>query len=309
MTLAQSFIGIDIAQAWLDVFDSETAAARRIANDGPAIAHFVASLAGRPATVVFEATGSYDRKLAAALDEAHVAYVRVNPARARDFARAAGYLAKTDAIDARMLAAMGRALDLRRTEAVDATRTRLQALNKRRDQLVDARADDKKRRRQTHDPVALASIDRMLDWLQTEIAAIDTAIAELIDAAPHLQHDKALLQTAPGVGHVTAVTLLAGLPELGSRSPKAIAALAGLAPFNTDSGALRGRRSIKGGRRRIRRALYMAAISAIRNLPRFQKHYQAIAARSGSPKVAIIAIARKLLLALNAMLRTRQAFR
>ena len=309
MTLTQSFIGIDISQAFLDLFDETTATHTRIANGDADISKLVHGLNGRAVTIIFEATGSYDRKLALALENASIAYVRVNPARARDFARASGYLAKTDAIDARMLAAMGRAVTLKTAEPRDPMRTKLAALHKRRDQLVEDRADDKKRLLQTSETEARASINRHVAWLKTEIAKIEKAITVLIASCPELLDAKALLETAPGVGKVTAVALLAGMPELGHRSAKAIAALAGLAPLNNDSGTMRGRRTIKGGRNRVRRALYMAALSAIRACPRFRAKYEEIAKRSGSAKLAIIAIARKLLIALNAMAKANQPFR
>lgn len=308
MTISQTFIGIDISKDFLDVFDGNTGHLRRIACTTDAISVFLAGLAPG-ATIVFEATGGYDRKLRMALDLAGIAYFRVNPSRARDFARAAGFLAKTDTIDARMLAAMGRAIALRTEAPVDPVRERLAQLNARRDQLVDMRADEKKRLLQSHAADISASIEHHVNWLTAEIGKLDAAMAQLIAATPSLQNARTVLESAPGVGPVTAITLLAQMPELGHRPGKAIAALAGLAPLNNDSGQRRGKRSIKGGRRRVRRALYMAALAAIRAVPRFKDAYNAIAARSGSAKVAIIAIARKLLVALNAMLAANTSFR
>ena len=243
-----------------------------------------------------------------ALDRAGIAYFRVNPNRARDFARAAGYLAKTDAIDARMLAAFGRAIALKPAEAIDPVRERLASLNARRDQLVGIRADEKKRCLQTYACDLRDGIERHIAWLDAEIRTLDNAMKELIASSLELQQARDVLESAPGVGPITAITLLAQMPELGHRPAKVIAALAGLAPINNDSGERRGKRSIKGGRRRVRIALYMAALSAIRKVPRFNEAYKAIAARSGSAKVAIIAIARKLLVALNAMLRANAHF-
>jgi transposase len=308
MTLAKSSIGIDISKTVLDIFDDGTGHLSRTTNDETGIASLAAGIAPG-ATVIFEATGSYDRKLRLALDQAGIAYMRVNPNRARDFAKAAGYLAKTDAIDARMLAAFGRAIALKPADAIDPVRERLANLNARRDQLVDIRADEKKRCQQTHARDLCDGIERHIKWLDGEIRILDTAMTQLIAASSGLQQTKDMLKTAPGVGPVTAFALMAQLPELGHRSAKTIAALAGLAPFNNDSGERRGKRSIKGGRGRVRRALYMAALSAIRKVPRYAEAYKAIATRSGSVKVAIIAIARKLLVALNAMLRTKQPFR
>lgn len=307
MSIAQSFIGIDIARARLDIFD-EARGPRAIANAPDAVAAFLASLAGRSVTVVFEATGPYDRGLREGLAAAGIPAIRVNPGRARDFARAAGYLAKTDAVDARMLAAMGRAIALRPDEPLDPQREEINALARQRDWLVELRAQEKTRRLQASAQPVRASIEDHIAWLDRQIRTIETALEALIEATPDLRATKRLLQTAPGVGPVTAAILIAQMPELGRRSPKAIAALAGLAPLNNDSGDKRGRRSIKGGRRRVRRALYMAALSAVRTVPRFALAYAAIAQRAASKKVAIIAIARKLLVALNAMLAKQQTF-
>jgi transposase len=307
MSIAQSYIGIDIARARLDLFD-ETRGPLTIANAPAAVAAFLASLCGRSVTVVFEATGPYDRGLREGLAAAGIPAIRVNPGRARDFARAAGYLAKTDAVDARMLAAMGRAIAMPPDEPVDPQREEINALARQRDWLVELRAQEKTRLPQASAQPVRASIEGHIAWLDRQIRAIETALETLIQATPELRETKRLLQTAPGVGPVTAAILIAQMPELGRRSPKAIAALAGLAPLNNDSGDKRGRRSIKGGRRRVRRALYMAALSAIRAVPRFALAYAAIAQRAASKKVAIIAVARKLIVALNAMIAKRQPF-
>lgn len=307
MSIAHSYIGIDVARARLDIFDDQ-GGARAIANAPAAIAAFVERLAGRSVTVVFEATGAYDRALRAALAAARIKAIRVNPGRARDFARAAGYLAKTDAVDARMLAAMARAIDLPPHEPVEPQREELNALARQRDWLVQLRAEEKTRLPQATAQAVRTAIETHIAWLDQQIRALEAALETLIGATPDLNATKRLLQTAPGVGPVTAAVLIAQMPELGRRSPKAIAALAGLAPLNNDSGDKRGRRSIKGGRRRVRRALYMAALSAIRAVPRFALAYAAIAKRAASKKVAIIAIARKLLVALNAMIAKQQPF-
>lgn len=307
MSIAQSYIGIDIARSRLDIFD-ETRASSSIANAPAAVADFLDSLAGRSVTVVFEATGAYDRCLREGLAAARIRAIRVNPGRARDFARAAGYLAKTDAVDARMLAAMGRAIALRADEPVDPRREELNALARQRDWLVELRAEEKTRLPQAGAQAVRTAIETHIAWLDQQIRSLEAALETLIEATPDLRQTKDLLQTAPGVGPITAAILIAQMPELGRRSSKAIAALAGLAPINNDSGDKRGRRSIKGGRRRVRRALYMAALSAVRAVPRFAQAYAAIAQRAASKKVALIAIARKLLVALNAMLAKQQPF-
>ena len=309
MILNQSFVGIDVSRAHLDIFLEGAARPTRIDNESKAIAAFLASLGERQATIVFEATGPYDGALRRAIAAAGLSAMRVNPARARDFARAAGYLAKTDAVDARMLAAMGRAIAAPRAEAIDPERERLSALTRQRDHLVCVRADQKKRRLQCTEPVVAASIERHIAYLSQEIEIVECEIETMVQASSSLAETKRILISAPGVGEVTATTLIAHMPELGKRSPKTIAALAGLAPLNNDSGERRGRRAIRGGRTHVRRVLYMAALSAIRKVPRFAAAYQAIAARAHSRKVAIIAVARKLLVALNAMLANQQLFR
>ena len=171
-----------------------------------------------------------------------------------------------------------------------------------------ARADEKKRLATAEDEEVRASIMQHIVWIDAEIARLQRVIDHLVAGSVELAALRNRLQTAPGVGPVTALTLIALMPELGQRSAKTIAALAGLAPFNNDSGAFRGQRHIKGGRGRVRRALYMAALAAIRKVPRLAAHYRNVRSRSGHAKVAIIAVARKLLVALNAMARTGQPF-
>ncbi|MBX9907621.1 MAG: transposase [Beijerinckiaceae bacterium] len=303
MTIQPCFIGIDISKARLDVFDGRH---RRLANRPDAIAGFLAGLDRERCFVVFEATGPYDGPLHAALAAADIRFARVNPARARAFARAAGLLAKTDAVDARMLALMGEALALSPDEPRDEARLALAALAARRDQLVAMRAAERVRLKAAADHIG--SLARHLRFLDDEIAALDRALAEAVRADPGLAEADALLRSAPGVGPVTAATLAALMPELGRRGPKTIAALAGLAPVNRDSGRHRGKRSITGGRSRVRRALYMAAIAAVRSNPRFKAFYQAVLDRRAAAKIALVAVARKLLVVLNAMIKNKTAF-
>ena len=307
MTLTEFRIGCDVSKDWLDLYEEATGTAHRIPNTARAIAAF---LARQPpgTTFVFEATSPYDTALRRALGRRRLRAIRVNPGRARDFARAGGFLAKTDAIDARMLARLPEALDLPQAAPFDAEREALVALNRRRDQLVEMRAVDKARLADETDAYIRQSLQSHIVWLGQAIAAIEVQIKAMLARAAFAPR-AALLGSVRGVGPVTMATLIALLPELGSRSAKTIAALAGLAPLNRDSGSMRGRRHIAGGRRRVRQALYMAALGAIRSIARFKQHYLAVKARSGHAKVAIIAVARKLLVTLNAMLRTGQPFR
>ena len=220
MTIAHRLIGIDISKAHLDIHDDVTGKSERIANASAAIAAALARWPRAGLRVIFEATGSYDRVLRSALEAANVVYVRVNPARARDFARATSALAKTDAIDARLLAAMGRALALTPSQATDPLRERLTGLQRRRDQLVATRADDKKRLATAEDDEVRASIMAHIAWIDAEIARLQDVIDRLVAGSAELATLRKRLQTAPGVGPVTALTLIALMPELGQRSGK-----------------------------------------------------------------------------------------
>jgi transposase len=303
MTLAENRVGCDVSKNWLDLYETATNRAHRIPNTAPAIARLLARLPPGT-TVVFEATAPYDTLLRRALGHTQLRAIRVNPGRARDFARAAGFLAKTDAIDARMLARLPDALEVPQAPPFDAEREALAARHRRRDQLVEMRAVEKGRLAAETDATLRKSLQHHIRWLDAAIAAIEAALASAA-FAPRTR----LLGTVKGVGPVTIATLVALLPELGNRSAKTIAALAGLAPLNRDSGAMRGQRRIGGGRRRVRQALYMAALGAIRGIARFRQHYLAIKARSGHAKFAVIAVARKLVVTLNAMLRSGEPFK
>lgn len=307
MTLPAIRVGCDVSKAWLDFFEAASGTSSRIPNETPAIRAFIGKLP-REATVVFEATAPYDLGLRRALDQVGLRSLRVNPSRARDFARAAGFLAKTDTIDARMLARLPEALDLPDAPPFDAQREALTALHRRRDQLVEARAVERGRLADEHDSVLRKSLESHIAWLDRAVLGIEAKIEKMM-AQPAFAARAALLTSIKGVGTVTVTTLIALLPELGSRSPKTIAAIAGLAPFNRDSGTMRGQRRIAGGRRRVRRALYMAALGAIRCVDRFRSFYLAIKARCGHAKIAIVAVARKLLVTLNAMVRTGVPFK
>jgi transposase len=308
MTIAPSWIGIDISKAWLDIADPARGRADRLANCESAIAALARTLEGRDTIVVFEATGAYDRCLRHALAAAGVACVRVNPQRARDFARATGRLAKTDAIDAAMLADMGRALRLSPDPAPDRTREKLNLLNKRRDQLVAMRQQERLRRLEVADATVRDGLDAHLGWLDQAIAEIEAALRELVRASADLAGAEALLRSTPGIGDVGAAVLIGLLPELGHRSAKQIAMLAGLAPVNQDSGIKRGQRSIRGGRRRVRQALYMAAVVTLRTRSPLTAFYDRLRNAGKPAKVALIALARKILVILNAMMRSRTPY-
>ncbi len=308
MTIAPGFVGIDVSKSSLDVFDAAIGRSERVENASAPIAALIARWRATDVFIVFEATGAYDRTLRQALAAAGLRFARVNPLRARDFARAAGFLAKTDAVDARMLAAMGERLRPAASPPGDAERERLGILHRRRDQLVLMRKQERTRASETPDEEERHDIAQHIDWLSEQIKRIESRIQAFIAKAHTLKVAWNRLRSAPGIGPVAATTLLALLPELGDRSAKTIAALAGLAPFNRDSGKNRGKRTIAGGRRRVREALYMAALSAKKSR-HFAGFYRTMLAAGKARKVALIAIARKLLIALNAMMRDNATFK
>ncbi len=307
MIIHPGFIGIDVSKHHLDLFDPARGA-ERVTNTAASAARLSARFAAAGDVVLFEATGAYDAALRQALVAAGVTFSRVNPGRARDFARAAGFLAKTDQVDARMLAAMAQSLRPAPQPAADPQRERLARLAKRRDQLVAMRQKERTRRSECLDSGIADDLDGHLVWLSAAIARLDRAIRDLVGDSAELDRLQHLLRSAPGVGPVTATTLIVLLPELGTRSPKTIAALAGLAPLNVDSGTFRGARTIRGGRKRVRDALYMAAVSAARSNTRFADFYQALRRSGKAPKLALIALARKLLITLNTIIRDQAPF-
>jgi transposase len=305
MSLHRNVFGVDVAGDWIDVFEASNSVSTRILSDG--IEAFAASLPA-DAFVVFEATGGHERRLMEALEVAGAAYARLNPRHVREFARATGRLAKTDRVDARVLAEMGRALDLRPTVRVDGGRLRLAELVARRDAIVAAITAETNRLGMARDAFVRRDIGRMLGVLRGRRAAIEKEIASHISAHQPLASDAARLRTAPGIGPTIAAVLLARLPELGRLDRRAIASLAGLAPHACDSGHRRGRRHVWGGRAEARRALYIAALVASRYNPVLKAVRDRMQVAGKPTKVAILAIARKLLTILNAMLRDQRDF-
>lgn len=308
MTLSPTWIGIDVSKSWLDIDAPASGLCRRIANKADAIAAFAATLPKDGTTIVLEATGAYDTTLRHELAWAGIGFARVNPQRARDFARATGRLAKTDALDAAMLAQMGSALKLHADALPDPGRERLGLLSKRRDQLVGMRTQEKLRRTEAVDPFIVQDMDRHRQALDQALDAIEAEIDTLVKSIPQLAQDRALIRTMPGIGPVTATVLLALMPELGQRSSKQIAALAGLAPINRDSGVSRGKRSIGPGRRRVCKAAYMAAVASLTSRSPLRASYDRLRQAGKPAKVALIALARKIIVTLNAMMKTRTPF-
>ncbi len=302
------YVGIDVAKEHLDVAFGVEASPERIAYTAEALKTLLERLQALPAVhVIVEATGGLEARLLAELWAAKLAVARINPQRVREFAKASGRLAKTDRLDARLLAQFGAALQPAATPLPSADAQTLAALVSRRRQVVDMRTMEHNRRLSA--PQALhGRIDQHLAWLDAEIAALEQEISDFIRHTPGWAEKDAVLQSVPGVGQVTARTLLAEMPELGTIDRKKIAALVGVAPFNHDSGRLRGKRFIQGGRYAVRSVLYMAALSATRFNPTIRVFYEHLLAAGKDKKVAIVACMRKLLTILNAMLRDNETW-
>jgi transposase len=307
MTLHRNVLGVDVAKDWIDVFTLATGQHQRVAATKAGLAGFAKAAAG--AFVVFEASGGYERPLAAALAQAGVVFARVNPRQARDFARATGRLAKTDQVDAETLARMGQALDLAPTSPEEPNRARLADLIARRDDVGGMIRAEKNRAATARDPWIIRQIARIVRTLKRNLEAVEAEIAALLKASKQLGAEVRQLRSAPGVGPLVSATLVARLPELGRLDRRRIAALAGLAPHARDSGLFRGKRQIWGGRADVRRALYIAAFVATSRDPGFKALRQRLQAAGKPFKVAITACARKLLTILNAMARAREDYR
>jgi transposase len=301
MTLPQNIIGVDIAKGWIDVFHASSSKHERIVSTKQLLAKF--ALASRGSLVVLEASGGYERPLTCALASASTDYARVNPRQAREFARASGQLAKTDRVDAMVLARMGRAMELAPTQPLDAVRTRLADLVARREAVLGMIRAEKNRLGTCADPWIAADITSLVNELQSRLQAAEAQIADITRSCGTLAEASARLRSAPGIGPTLSAVLLARLPELGALDHRRIASLTGLAPHASDSGLRRGKRRIWGGRADVRRALYLAAFVASRRDP-VLKAFRARLQAAGKPvKLAITACARKLLTFLNAMLR------
>jgi transposase len=305
--MAEVFIGVDVSMDWVDIWEPERGH-ERVANTPKKLAKPARRWAREGATVVFEASGGYDRPLRTALDEAGAAHARVNPGRARDFAKAMGLLGKSDRVDARMLAEMGARLPLRRTEPLTPARRALQALAARRRQLVGMRKQEACRLAQADHPFARRSCKRFIALYDRDIARVEAEMAARVANEPEFAETERRLRTAPGVGPVVAATLIAEMPELGTLDRRAAAALVGIAPIARDSGRRSPAREIGGGRPVLRSALYIAGLAASRRHPRFKAFRDQLEERGKSRKAAIIATARKLLTCLNAMIRDAHDF-
>jgi transposase len=304
--MEEVFAGIDVAKDRLDVHLLPVAESFAVSRDHAGLDRLIAGLRERGVgLVVMEATGGFEITVASALAAARLPIAVVNPRQIRDFARATGKLAKTDALDAAAIARFAQAIRPEPRPLPDAHAQALGELIARRRQVIEMMTMERNRRRTARQKSLQRQIDRHVAFLQEELSDIEGDLDTAIKATPAWREDEQLLTSVPGVGPTLARTLIADLPELGHLNRRAIAALVGVAPLNRDSGSLRGRRFIAGGRAAVRTSLYMAALVASRHNSVLRAFYQRLLGAGKPKKLALIAVMRKLLTILNAMLRTR----
>jgi transposase len=307
--MTETFVGIDVSKGTLDVCArTEQAREWSVDNDEAGILSLVENLRQlRPTLIVLEATGGMETNVAIAIAAAGLAVAVVNPRQVRDFARATGELAKTDAIDARMLALFAERIRPAVRPLPSEEVRELDALLTRRRQLVEIRTGERTRLYQASTVVRIG-IERHICWLDDQISDLEDQLKQRIKASPVWREKDSLLRSAPGVGPTLSLTLLASVPELGELSRQQVSKLVGVAPLNRDSGTMRGKRAIWGGRAEARAVLYMGALSAVRHNPVIRDCYQRLIARGKPKKVALVACMRKLLTILNRMLKDKTAW-
>lgn len=307
MTAAHGFWGIDVAKDTLDVAEFDSQRHWQVANDSAGIAAVVKEMAGtRPQLIVLEATGGYEQEVVWALGVAGLAVVVVNPRQVREFARATGQLAKTDRLDAHVLARFAATVRPEARPLPDAAALELEAYLTRRRQLRDMLTMEQQRLASVRPREVRQSLRKHIAYLQRELRSTESDLSELIKRSPLWRETDDLLQSVPGIGPTTAQTLIALLPELGTLGRRAIAKLVGVAPLNHDSGRFRGTRRTWGGRATVRRTMYMAALVATRWNPVIATFYRRLIAAGKAKKVALTACMRKLLTILNVILKTKR---
>lgn len=301
---SKSFIGIDVSKQLLEVAAYESDYQFRCANKASAFAELIAELiALRPALIVLEATGGLEIPVTAALHAAGLPVVVINPRQVRDFAKATGQLAKTDRLDARVLAHFAAAIKPPQRPIKSKDELELDALVGRRGQLIEMLTAEKNRRGSAATDTVRDEIKEHIDWLNERIAELDAQLKSLLKSSSLWQGKDDILQSVPGIGPVVSFSMIADLPELGTLNRQQISKLVGVAPLNNDSGQQSGSRHIYGGRARVRCMLYMAALSATRYNPVIKEFYQRLMAKNKLFKVAITACMRKLLAIINVMVR------
>lgn len=309
MTSQGKVVGIDVSKRWLEVLVHGEPESRKIGNDPDGFVTLIERMqAIQPELVVFEATGGYESRAAKALSEAGLGVAVVNPTRVRRFAEGLGILAKTDKIDARVIAHFASVVQPPINRRQTPLEEQLAAFVERRRQLLVELTAEKNRLSTCPDCVR-EDIEEHIAWLEERIDRLETEIRACIAQKPEWQERAEVIDSVPGVGPVTASTMVAELPELGQLNRQKIAALVGVAPFNKDSGPKKGKRRIFGGRSGVRRTLYMAALSAKKHNPIIRAFYESLLSRGKEKKVALTACMRKLLVMINAMVRKGETWR
>lgn len=304
--MSEVFIGVDVSKDRLDVHVLPEGAAFSVARTPAGLSELVEQIKPRaPYLVALEASGGLESVVVAALAGAGLPVVALNPRQIRDFARATGKLAKTDALDAAAIARFAEAVRPEPRAVLSEDAKALSELVTRRRQVIEMTLAERNRRRLVAAKPVLKSIDRVIAALEKQLADLDRDIGQRVRETPAWREKEQVLKSVPGVGDQTARTLIAALPELGQLDRRQIAALVGVAPINRDSGKLRGRRMIAGGRADVRSVLYMAALVGVRANPVLRAYYTRLRQAGKLPKVAIVAAMRKLLIILNAMLKTK----
>lgn len=306
-TTSQPILGIDVSKHELELAVHGQRRTRKFAYDEAGLADLVQAIFGQASKmIVLEATGGYERPLQTALHAAELPVATVNPRQVRDYAKALGVLAKTDGIDARVIARFGHDVKPALDEKPDENRQKRAALVARRRQLIKMRTAEANRLQQTGDPQVRQSIKQIIGVLDQQIQDIEQQVDAAVEKDEQAKQQRQILESVKGVGPVTAHTLINELPELGRCSRTRIAALVGLAPFNDDSGKLHGRRAIRGGRASVRAVLYMATLAATRSNPVIKTHFEHLRSQGKLFKVAMVACMRKLLIYLNHLLASQQ---
>jgi transposase len=306
---AEIFVGIDVSKAWLDVAVHKETTFFRVKKNDRGIAKLLEQLAEmQPTLIVLEATGGFEKMVVFELAHAGMPVVVTNPRRVRAFARSTGQLAKTDKLDAGVLAHFGFAIRPEPRALPGEDEEQLTGLLTRRRQIVDMLTVEKNRLQTVRDEMR-SDIEEHIQWLQIKLSKLDEEINQFVADKPVWKEKASILQSVPGVGPVTSSTLLAMLPELGKLNRQQIAALVGVAPVNKDSGKKQDKRRVYGGRAVVRSVLYMAALSARKFNPVIKRFYERLIKQGKEKKVALTACMRKLLVILNAMMRTNQMWR
>ncbi len=307
MDIMRNCIGIDVAKQNFDLHSLKTGQERRMDNSTDGIRQCVALCNKiRPELIATEATGGYELTLAAALQAEGFAVAVVNPRRIRDFARAAGQIAKTDKLDARIIAQFAATMEPMPTERINENTQKLKALVARRSQLVGLHTAESNRREHADGKEIRRSIAAVLKVIEAQLKTIDRQIKEHIENTPQLRQRSEILDSVPGIGPTTAHMLVTELPELGRLNRRQIAALIGVAPMARDSGTFRGKRMTGGGRKKIRSRLFMPTLVAVRHNPILRAYYNKLLSRGKCKMVALVAVMRKLICILNTMVKNNQ---